>query len=113
MGPKKQEDEPLQEVSVSTPFGRLAARGVRTSDIIGLLTFCLVCLVLYFVLRTHDSAAEQRTVTAQRYNELGQIMKAQVQAQRMMTCILSIPQDRREREFTQQGSFCKTMSQVQ
>ena len=110
---RNEEEEGLEEVSIATPFAKLAARGVRTSDLIGILTLCLVGVVLYFVLRTHDSAAEQRLVTAQRYSELGQIMKAQVHAQRMMTCIISIPPERREQEFLRDNSFCKQMSRVE
>lgn len=109
----KARDDAEQDVSIETPFAKLRARGVRTSDIIGLTTLALVAVVLYFVLRAHDSAAEARIVTLQRYTELGQIMRTQVKSQRLMTCILATPQNARQGEYMQANSFCRTMAETQ
>ena len=108
------DDDAQQEIEVSNPIlGRLSARGVRTSDLIGLLTLCLVGVVLFLVLRSHDSAAIQRDTTAKRYGELGAILKNQVASQKLMTCIISVPQERREQEYSQPNSFCRRMAEGQ
>ena len=111
MGPfKKREEDRLQELSVSTPFGNLAAKGVRISDILTILGVTIGVITLYFVLRSYDAAGEQRMITAQRYSELQQSMKKQVEAQTLMTCIFSVPESRRENEFTTANSYCRKIS---
>ena len=109
MDPAKKQDEtnPLEEVSLSTPFGKLITKG---NGAIAIITLCVCVGILYFVLRTSDTIADERTMTAQRYGELSRSMKAQVQAQTLMTCIISLPEARREEEYRQANSFCRRMS---
>ena len=103
-----------QEIEVSSPLlGRFFAKGVRTSEIIGLLTLCLVGTVLFFVLKSYDISASQKDITAKRYSELGAILKNQVASQKLMTCIISMPQERREQEYSQPNSFCRRMAESQ
>lgn len=106
-------DDDQQDVFVETPLGKLRARGVRVSDLIGLVTLCICGAILYFVLSAHDSVAEQRRTTLIRYSELGAILKAQVQSQRLMTCIISMPDVRRQQEYADPNSWCRAISMVQ
>lgn len=99
-----------QELNLETPIGKLRAKGIRVSDLIGLLTLVLCGAVLFFVLRSYDSLAIQQDITRKRYGELNEILKNQVQSQKLMTCIISMPQERREKEYSQQNSFCRIMA---
>lgn len=104
------EQDAQQELSVDTPLGKLAAKGVRISDLLGILTFLGVIATIYFglqALRTADAHGREA-------KEVGQSIAASIKdgarAQRMMTCIISMPQERREQEFTQPNSFCSRIA---
>lgn len=108
MGPARKHEEPdAEEFSLSTPVGKLIAKG---SGIIAVLTLVICGVILAFSWRTSDSMADQRSSTAQRYAELSKKMSDQIQAQTLMTCILAVSQERRETEFTQPNSFCRRMA---
>lgn len=108
MGPTKKHQEPdaSEEFSLSTPIGKLVTKG---SGAIAVLTLILCGAILAFSWRTSDSMADQRAVTVLRYTELVKSMQAQVKAQTLMTCVISMPESRREEEFRQPNSFCRRM----
>ena len=106
-------DEHGQEIEISNPvLGRLAAKGVRTSDIIGLFTFCGVIGLAFIGWQTSEAIGLHKLETVQANSALVGALKEQAAAQRMMTCVISVPQDRREIEFVQPESFCKRMSKL-
>lgn len=109
MGPtRKREELETEELSLSTPFGKLITKGVGVT---AMLTFLICGVILAFVWRNNESLAESRVLTVTRYTELNTLMKKQVQAQTLMTCIISVPQERREQEYSQQNSFCRRMAE--
>lgn len=105
------EQESTQEVEISNPvLGRLAAKGIRISDMIGLLTLCGVIAIGFLGWITLDAVGKQ-AVSSERSNDaIASAIKQSAVAQRMTTCIISLPQERREQEFTQPNSFCQRMS---
>ena len=104
-------EEQTQEVEISNPIlGRLAAKGVRVSDMIGLLTLCGVIGLGFLGYLTIESSAAHKVETEKSNNNIAIAIKQSASAQRMMTCIISLPQERREQEFMQANSFCQRMS---
>ena len=106
-------DENTQDVEISNPvLGRLAAKGVRVSDMIGLLTFCGVLGLGFLGWQTMEAVGSHKKETATSNENIAISIKQSAAAQRLMTCIISLPQERREQEFTQANSFCQRMSSL-
>lgn len=106
------EKEPSQDIEISNPvLGRLAAKGVRISDMIGLLTFVGVISVGSLAWMTLDAVGQQFATAAKSTEAIGSSIRQNAVAQRLMACIISMPQERREQEFTQPNSFCRRMAE--
>ena len=105
------EQEPSQDIEISNPvLGRLAAKGIRVSDLIGLLTLVCVIGIGFLGWMTFDAVGRQGIEAAKSSDMVAASIKQSASAQRLMTCIISIPQERREQEFMQPNSFCQRMS---
>ena len=108
------EKEPTQDIEISNPMlGKLAAHGARISDLLTLITLVVGSITLALVIRSNDGIAEQRTATAARYADLAKSTREQLMAQRLMTCIIAMPQERRETEYVHTNSFCRRMAEIQ
>ena len=115
-------EEDRQEIDISNPvLGRLAAKGVRISDLLGLFTFVGVVSIGFLIWKTTDAAVVERgaivkEVAAQRKESeetnraLIGVMKNVATSNRMTSCIISQPQDKRERQFTEPNSLCRRLS---
>ena len=107
------EQEQTQDIEISNPIlGRLAARGVRISDLIALLTFVVVLATAVLVWQASEAGTRHTAETADVNKAIAGSIKQSASAQRLMTCIISLPQERREQEFTQPNSFCQRMSSL-
>ncbi len=105
--------EEQQDIEISNPvLGRLAAKGIRVSDMIGLLTFVGVLWIGSIGWMTFDAVGKQEINAVKASDNIAASIKQSASAQRLMTCIISLPQDRREQEFTQPNSFCQRMSSL-
>ncbi len=105
------EQEQTQDIEISNPvLGRLAAKGVRISDMIGLLTLMGVIVAGVLGWQTFAAVGKQTAAAAESSQSIAVSIKQSASAQRLMTCIISLPQDRREQEFTQPNSFCQRMA---
>ena len=115
-------DEERQEIDISNPvLGRLAAKGVRISDLLGLFTFIGVVAVGFLLWKVADAASAERTAIVKEAAEqrrgsdetnkaLISALKSVATAQKMTSCIISQPQDKRERQFTEPNSLCRRLS---
>ena len=105
--------EEQQDIEISNPvFGRLAAKGIRVSDMIGLLTLIGVLGIGFLGWMTFDAVGKQGVEASKMSSNIAVSIKQSASAQRLMTCIISIPQERREQEFMQSNSFCSRMSNL-
>ncbi|MBU2249143.1 MAG: hypothetical protein KKD77_20520 [Gammaproteobacteria bacterium] len=116
------DEDQRQEIDISNPvLGRLAAKGVRISDLLGLFTFIGVLSIGFFIWKSSDAAVVERgaivkEVAAQRKEanetnrELIGALKSVAISNRMTSCIISQPQDKRERQFTEPNSLCRRLS---
>ncbi len=104
------EENGSQEAGISTPLGSVSFKGKRMAEFIAILSLCLLFLLAY-VLWEHK--AEARTDAANLAGVLKEMTVAQhsmVQAQREQNCLLSLPPEKREREYFSSNSFCKQIS---
>lgn len=91
-------------VELTGPGGTSAKfYGKRTSDLISIMTMVLVMLLCWVVWQHLEDS--KRVMTA-----LVESSKDGVQAQREMTCVISLPQDKREQEFMSPHSLCKRLT---
>jgi len=106
-------EDPRQDIEISNPMlGKLAAHGVRVSDMISLLTFVGVIVLSIFSWKTAEAITEHKIITIDSNKQMVDSIKEAAAATRLMTCILSVAQERRENEFTQLNSFCRSMSRL-
>lgn len=91
------------EGSIQTPIGSMSFKGKRTAEFIAILSLCLLFLMGY-VLWEHKKDTKDLRV------ELLASVKELVAAQRETTCLLALPQEKREAEFTSTNGICKRLS---
>lgn len=105
----KDDPDIVKEIAVETPVGRLAAKGIRISDI-GMLVSVGAIAYLIAVSIAHKADAKEAwdQVTAAMADHTKAI-RAMTRAQNLTTCIMSLPMDQRKREFSDPNSFCRRM----
>lgn len=91
-------------VNIPTPLGPVSFNGKRTAEFISVLLAVGVGIMAY-ILWDHQRDARENAQTVQHY------LKQNVEAQRMMNCLLSLPQEERYKEYRSPNSFCKSISQ--
>lgn len=114
----------VMDIGVETPIGKLAAKGFRLSDLIALLTLVTVVSTLVIVLqiaRTLDAHESHGSIRTKELSDTARInsdqlissVKEWTKQQKKLVCILSIPQEKREKEYMSPDSFCNQMSSFQ
>lgn len=95
---------------IKTPLGSISFRGKRAAEFISVLLAIGVGIMGY-VLYDHklDARDDDAALTAA-LNRLSESQDHMVQAQRELTCMLSLPQDKREAEFNSPNGLCKRLS---
>lgn len=116
-----QSSEEQMDLGVETPFGKLAAKGFRISD---LMTLCCLIVVVGNAMMTlqiaktldnheigsHTRATELANKSTDSTKELTASIKESTKQQKKLVCLLSIPQEKREKEYMQPDSFCNQMA---
>lgn len=111
------DDPDKQDLAVETPIGKLAAKGVRISDLIGLLTFVAVAGAGAILYQHHATGLDRdqamvatmkeiSTTSKQQIEEMRLTSKEQVEEMRMQTCILMLDQNERKREMNGESRLC-------
>ena len=112
------EDDKLE---IKTPFGSLNGRVKVVSEIISIMALCVTGILAYafyshgvqaaqdsFDLKSQlvsNQVSQQKSLDA-----LSNAMTLSMQEQRFQTCILSLPQEKREREYNSPNGVCIRMS---
>lgn len=94
------------EVSADTPIGKLAAKGMRVSDFIALLTLVGVCSTSFFMYQLSLTLANHEAISSSSQRQFATTI-------RLQTCILAMPQEKREQEYMSPNSFCRQMAAYQ
>lgn len=97
-----------EETTIEAQVGDagIKVRSARMSDIIALGCICVTvfgAVVLY----------QHHALTESAMGQLQAVLKELAAAQREMTCIMSLPQEKREQQYLSQDSFCKRMARMQ
>ena len=88
---------------LKTPIGNLSLRTKKMVDLITIISFVTLTLVALMVWEHKNDSKVYQLALLEAITSL-------THAQRMNTCIISIPQERRESEMITQSSFCNRMS---
>jgi hypothetical protein len=108
------EPEPQQSgVTVKTGLGSLSVLGNRSGEIACMLSLVCVVLVAYM---TWDHARDSDIRFTARAIEQKLFVTALhdlARAHRLLACLMSLPQERREEEFRSATGMCKQMERMQ
>lgn len=97
---------------METPIGKLAAKGIRISDILVVgLAVAVGALVVAFLGHKADAKEYNAAMTAALYEQTKAI-KSLTRAQIITTCVMSMPARRREMEFSDSNSFCRRLADL-
>jgi len=120
------------QVNVQTPIGSFSFNGKRMAEFISVMLAIVVAIMAY-ILWDHQQDSRQAAgdfkaflstmaesnknalqeisrANREAVGELVQAQKENVQAQREMNCLISLPQEERRKEFLGENSFCKRIS---
>lgn len=96
-----------QELSVTTPLGSFSTKGSkRMGELIAALALILGFLIAY-------ALYEHKIESAAYGLKLSEAIKDLAQSQRELTCIISLPQERREQEYRSPMGLCKRLGTMQ
>ena len=95
------EPESVMDVVAETPIGKLAAKGVRVSDLIGLLTLLAVALGAYALYHHGEDAKNSTVAVTMSIEKQTQSNKEQAQGLRYMACIIA--EDQKDRKTARDG----------
>lgn len=98
------------ESTISTPVGSVSFKGKRMSEFIAILCLCLLFLLSYVLWEHKAEAKTDSTNLAEVIKGMTVAQQSMVQAQREQNCLLSLPPEKREREYFSPNSFCKQIS---
>lgn len=101
------EDTQQDEVEVKTPAGSIRARG---TDIIAILALIGIALMAYTLWDHKVDAKSSVELFISAMKEQTVAQRESTKQQRLMACIISQPQEKREQEFTSVNGFCQRMS---
>ena len=107
--------------SITTPVGSVSFNGKKTAEIITILLLAVLGVVGY-ALWEHKAEAkeghskierqleENRKARAEDANKLNEALQSQIKSINFQTCILSLPQERREAEYSNPNGFCRRIT---
>ena len=104
--------ELTEEVSLENPiFGKLKARG---SDVLvtvfGTFVVAGMCVLGYVMWEHKAEDLGNKVQLTNAIKEMTSAQREQNMISREQVCLLAMPQDRREREFSTENSLCKRLS---
>ena len=109
-------------LDVKTPFGSISANGIkRTSEIIAILSLVIMAVMLYAFWQHSVEAKESGGAIAaqlkenredrqQAQRELLQAIREQTRANKLQSCLLSIPMEQRQQQFENPNSLCQRLA---
>lgn len=99
-----------QEAGITSPIGSVSFKGKKTAEFIAVICLCLLFLLAY-VLYEHklDAKAENMNLTSV-IKELAVAQREGNQILREQVCLLSLSQEKREREFASENGLCKRLA---
>lgn len=109
---RKNDPDVVEEIAVETPLGKLAAKGIRISDIGMIIGVGAIAYLIAISLAHKADAKESWNQVTAALAEHSMAIRAQTRAQHLQTCIMSLPMERRQREFVDPNSSCRRMVEL-
>lgn len=103
-------DDDRTEITADTPLGKIAAKGLKLQDTIALFILIGMIAVIAGGIQVYKTIVDHQTHTEGWEKTFISAIKEAAMAQRMQTCILSVPQEKREQEYMSPNSFCRQMA---
>jgi hypothetical protein len=102
----------IEDLKLETPIAKLAAKGVRVSDLIS-IGLAAGLSAVFFIVWAHAAAAEKYSVAmTSALTDQANAIRALTRAQILTTCVMAQPMPRRESEFSDSNSFCRRMADL-
>ena len=96
-----------QELEIGAGDKKLKLRGSDLlTSVIGMIVCSGLVLILYIIFIHKEDAKDHGQAVVQAVKDMGQTAKEGVMVQRELTCIISLPQEQREKN----QDFCKRMA---
>lgn len=102
--------EENSESTITTPLGSVSVKGKRMAEIISVICLCLLFLLGYILWEHKEDSKGMKDAFANGFTEMAKAQREQNQIQREQLCLLAMPETKREREFLNEGSFCKRLA---
>ena len=102
--------EDMSEGGITTPVGSVNFKGKNIAEFIALLCLALLFLLSYVLWEHKEDAKGLRDSFVTGFKEMSTAQREQNQIMREQVCLLSLPTEKREREFMSETSFCKRLS---
>jgi hypothetical protein len=98
------------EYTATTPLGSFAIKGKRGAEVIAFTCLLLLFLLAYVIWEHKSDTKESNAALTGAIKELNLSQRAAVEAQREMTCVISLPQEKREHAYSSPYSVCKQIA---
>lgn len=103
-------EESRSEAAVQTPMGSFSFKGKLMAELIAVACLVLLFLLGYIMWEHKEDAKGMKDAFATGFRDMASAQREQNAIQREQLCLLSLPEAKREREFLNDGSFCKRLS---
>lgn len=102
--------EEASESAITTPLGSLSYKGKRMAEVISILSMCGLVLLAYILWQHKEDSKVMQAIFSQGFKEMHNSQQEQNRILREQVCLLSMPENKREREFLSENSLCKRIS---
>lgn len=106
------DDNGISEVTAEVGPGglKLGGKSKQMAELIAIASACGTILVGYMLYAHAQDSKDRDTQIATAITKLADSQSKQAEAFREMTCLISLPQDKREAEFSSPFGMCKRIA---
>lgn len=108
-----EQDQQQSGVTVKTALGSFSVLGAHSGEIACMLSLIGVVLIGYMVWEHSRDVGERSNTRTAQMEKLSAGLHDMAKAQRLMACLVSLPQERREEEFRSMTGLCKQVERMQ
>jgi hypothetical protein len=101
------------QFSVTTPIGSFSSRGKKSAELIAALSLAALLVIGYALWRHEEETVRARESRSKQIELLTAAINNMASAQREMTCMISLSQDKRELEYQSPVGRCKRIGAMQ
>ena len=102
--------EEMSEGGITTPVGSVNFKGKNVAEFIAILCLALLFLMGYVIWEHKEDSKKTQDAFIGGLKDMAMVQRDGNSIAREQLCLLAMPQEKREREFTSESSFCKRLS---